>query len=131
MGAAGGRVSLFGPDQSLRLNHQRCSVTDYSDVLAILSSPHLTRLATLDLGADGNGYGDDGLLTYWGRRVGRTASGPMTDCCRRCGTYAGSLAPDDVDRSRVAGSGGIGPGQHPTHLDLSWMWGSRRMASGG
>jgi uncharacterized protein (TIGR02996 family) len=59
--------------ETLRLTERRSHVTDFSDFLAILSSPHLTNLRALDA-SGGHEYGDDGLLELLGS-PGRTTRG--------------------------------------------------------
>lgn len=63
---------------TLRLTKQRSHHTEFSDFLAILASPHLTNLVTLDA-SGGHGYGDEALLNLLGVQertlFGRTEDG--------------------------------------------------------
>lgn len=64
----------LGRISTVRLTKRRSHHTDFRDFLAILASPHLTNLVTLDA-SGGHGYGDEALLnllgvqdgTLWGR----------------------------------------------------------------
>jgi uncharacterized protein (TIGR02996 family) len=93
--------------------------TDFTDLLAVLSSPHLTGLTTLDAGG-GHGYGDDALLELLGvpgrERLGRSDDGllPSLRGLRRLSLSGMGL--NDRGLRALAGS----PlADTLTHLDLS------------
>jgi uncharacterized protein (TIGR02996 family) len=62
--------------ETLRLRGGMSHSTDFSDLLTILRSPHLTRLTALDVG--GHRYGDESLFRLLGR-AGRTLPGFADD----------------------------------------------------
>jgi uncharacterized protein (TIGR02996 family) len=126
-GAEVAACSYLSRIETLCLPRDRSCDTDLSDFVAVLSSPHLTNLTTLDAGS-GHDYGDDVLRELLGTTGRGRKSGvlPSLRKLRRLSLSGMGLTDDGVRaiaRSPLA--------ETLTGLDLSQWAGSMHITSAG